>query len=131
MAEEASKIESTLEGSQAVWANYRGTLFTTPVRISSTDSEGKEFSRDISFTRILPRFDDSGKSTDFIVQAAQIADERVVEYPLKKYSDFKFDKEAGVASFVSRGQQFSITVIEDSPAVSEDPQVKTGDAKNG
>jgi hypothetical protein len=131
MAEEASKIESTVEGSQMVWANYRGTLFTTPVRISSTSAEGKEFNRDILFMRILPRFDDSGKSADFIIQATQVADDRVVEYPLKKYSDFKFDKEAGTASFVSRGQQFSITVIEDSPAVSEDPQVRTGDAENG
>lgn len=123
------EIEATSEGSQGAWGNFRGTLFTTPVKITSQGPSGNYFSRNVLYMRIMPRFE-GNKSKSFVVVAA-LTSGRVVEYPLEKYSDFVFDRRAGIASFKSRGQEFSITVIEESPAVSEDPQVKTGDATNG
>lgn len=124
-----NKIEAASEGSQTAWVDYRGTLFTAPVRITSQGRNGEWFSRDVLYMRLVPRFND-GTSENFVIVAALMGG-RVVEYPLEKYADFVFNKTAGVASFKSRGQEFSITVIEEDPAVSEDPQVKTGDATNG
>ena len=56
-------------------------------------------------------------------------DGRIVEYPLKEYYDYSFDVETGTAAFSSRGQEFSITAIEDSEAP-QAPREETGDITN-
>ena len=123
-----SRLDSADEGTQSAYINFKGNLFTTAVKLTSTSPDGEEFSRKALGVRRLPRYRDGEESTGWYLEVV-LMDGRIVEYPLKEYYDYSFDVETGTAAFSSRGQEFSITAIEDSEAP-QAPREETGDITN-
>ena len=123
-----SKLDSADEGTQSSYIDFGGNLFTTAVKLTSTNADGEQFSREALGIKRLPRYRDGEESAGWYLEVV-LLDGRIVEYPLKDYYDYSFDVETGIAAFSSRGQEFSITAIE-YLGESEDPRQETGATPN-
>ena len=87
-----SRLDNANEGTQSNYIDFKGNLFTTAVKLTSTDPEGKQFSREAMGVRRLPRYRDGEESTGWYLEVV-LMNGRIVEYPLESYYDYSFDEE--------------------------------------